>query len=71
MKNNYAIYYDDNVIQNFSNEEEMVQFIINNDKIPYRFVAVGRNLYLLFFRDSRFYCCYNENRYAPRFVIKK
>jgi len=71
MKNKYSIYYNDELIQNFSNEEEMVQFIINIDKFPYRLIAIGRNLYLLTFRDPRFFCTYEEKRYAPRFVIKK
>lgn len=73
MKNKYSIYYNDEPVQNFSNEEEMVQFIINNNnnKIPYRFIAIGRNLYLLVFHDPRFFCTYEEKRYAPRFVIKK
>ena len=71
MENNYTICYNDNIIQNFPNEEVMIQFIINNDKIPYRFIAIGKNLYLLSFHDPRFFCCYNEKRYVPRFVIKK
>lgn len=71
MKNNYSLYYNDNVIQNFSNEEEMAHFIINNDnKIPYKFIAIGKNLYLLAFCNPRFFCAYNNKRYAPRFVIK-
>lgn len=71
MKNKYSIYYNDEPIQNFSNEEEMIQFIINNYEIPYRFIATGRNLYLLIFRNPRFFCTYEEKRYLPKFVIKK
>ena len=69
MENNYTIYYNDNSIQEFLNEEEMIQYIINNE-IPHRFVAIKENLYSIIFCDPRFFCAYKENRYTPKIVIK-
>lgn len=68
MENTYTIYYNDNVIQSFSNEEEMIRFIINGE-IPYRFIAIGRNLLSIVFCDPRFFCAYKKERYTPKIVM--